>query len=193
MKKIIIAFGILFIVITASAQLKVFSGGAVTIGNTTAPPSAFKLNVQCNSIFTTNTFAGGSAASIRGLDGFSDEATPDYTWHGDDGTGFFHPDAYTLGFTVGWNERARITPYGHLLLNTTYDNNNRLSVHAARNETALGTSTDWEWDYGYAQDSYVNRERTKSWVIVYGEQENFYVYGSGDLWAKSATYYSDST
>ena len=263
MKKIIITSIIISaFAISANAQLKIFNAGNVTIGNTTAPASGFKMHVQGNSLFSTNSFSGNSAAFIRGLNGFStettpdytwwgsdltglfhpdgsdigvstggterfrffsgginsygnalfaetnssvtsaayirglndysDETTPDYTWYNNDQTGFFHPRDNTIGFTTVAKERMRITETGNLLVGGTYNGGYRVSIDAEQNLSALSTGTNFTAKYGYAHASYVNNESTKNWVVVFNNNEKFSVWGNGNVWAYNYYNYSDS-
>ena len=174
------------------SQIKIFSGGDITIGNTTSPASGFKLHVQGNSVFTTNTFTGNSAAFVRGHNGYSTETTPDFTWWGNDQTGLFHPDKDFIGFSTGGDERMRITDNRNLLVGGVYDDGFRIMIDAERDSSALATFTNHTNGGAYAHASYVNHEETKNWVVVYNYDETYSVKGNGDVWCNSVTEYSDS-
>jgi hypothetical protein len=195
--KLIINFVLfIFISLNVKAQLKVFSGGNLTIGNTVTPASGFKLHLYGNSLFSDNSFtevAGNSAAFIRGLGTYSISSTPDYTWWGDEGTGIFHPDAKFMGFSIYGSECMRLTDRENLLVGGTYDSDFRVKIDAANNKTAFGTFTNFTVNYGYAHISYVNNETTKNWVVSYDERDLFYVLGNGVVNASSYVTHSDST
>lgn len=193
MKKIIITCtAIFFFAFNSFAQIKIFPGGNITVGNTSAPTSGFKMHVQGNSLFSTSSFTGNSAAFIRGMNGHSSATTPDYTWWGNDETGIFHPSNDFIGFSTASRERMRITNTGNLLIGGTYNGGYRLGIDAAQNLGALSTATNFTIKYGYAHASYVNESTTKNWVVVYNEDENFAVLGNGDVYAKHYYTYSDS-
>ncbi|HNW69487.1 MAG TPA: hypothetical protein PKI01_03730 [Bacteroidales bacterium] len=73
-----------------NAQIKVFSGGGVSIGNTCTPTSGTKLQVFGNTIFSSSQ-SPSMAAFIRGNYENSIATTPDYTWYNDNHTGCFIP------------------------------------------------------------------------------------------------------
>lgn len=56
-----------------------------------------------------------SSARIRATNSFSSAITPDYTWFGNDNTGFFHPSNNVIGITIGGSRRAIINSNGLLL------------------------------------------------------------------------------
>lgn len=74
-----------------SAQIKVFSGGSISYGSTTAPSSGEKHKFTGNVVISSSPTNTASTAYIRGNAGFSSATTPEYTWLGNDQTGFFHP------------------------------------------------------------------------------------------------------
>ncbi len=96
---------------TVAASNSMVLGNNANVGIGTNNPVYGKLQVVGNSIFslTAGGFTGGSAAYIRGRDGFSTPTTPDYTWWNSDQTGLFHPAGPVIGFCVnGFGEVMRI-------------------------------------------------------------------------------------
>ncbi|MDB5274605.1 MAG: hypothetical protein JWO58_2972 [Chitinophagaceae bacterium] len=92
----------LFTLNTLLAQVKVTSGGNVAIGSTSGPISGSRLHVIGGyTTFTATYSIPTSSAFIRGLDTYSTATTPDYSWWGNDQTGFYHPAANVIGVTVG--------------------------------------------------------------------------------------------
>ncbi|MBK9402012.1 MAG: tail fiber domain-containing protein [Bacteroidetes bacterium] len=192
MKKILLQIFAILIVCPGVAQVKIFPGGSTSIGSLSTPATSFKLHVRGNSVFTDSVFTGNSAAFIRGHNANSAADTPDYTWWGNDQTGFFHPDRDIIGFSTGATERMRLTEMGNLLIGGFYDGGYRTAITSDEDLSALSTATTFSFDNGYAHASYVNRERTKNWVVVYNDSERFFVYGNGNVWSYSNYYYSDS-
>lgn len=86
----------------------------------------------------------------------------------------------------------RITNLGNLLIGGFYDGGYRTAITADEDLSALSTATTFSFDNGYAHASYVNREKSKNWVVVYNDIERFFVYGNGNVWSYSNYYYSDS-
>lgn len=121
MRAITITIIFLVLIFKVSGQVKIFPGGSTSIGSLSTPASSFKLHVRGNSVFTDSVFTGNSAAFIRGQNANSAADTPDYTWWGNDQTGFFHPDRDIIGFSTGATERMRLTEMGNLLIGGFYD------------------------------------------------------------------------
>lgn len=117
MKRIILLFMSLSTV--ASSQIKVFSGGAVSYGSTTAPISGEKHKFTGNVVITSSPTNTSSTAYIRGNAGYSAANTPEYTWLGNDQTGLFHPGNNILGFSIGGSEIMRVHSNGNLGIGTT--------------------------------------------------------------------------
>jgi hypothetical protein len=174
------------------AQLKVFQSGSVAVGSTTAPPSSFAFQVIGPSVFSASTGTITSSAYIRGLNAYSTATNPDYTWYGNDQTGIFHPGASILGFTVA-GEIARFTTNGLIIGSTTDPGYDRVAITAVSNKRALETFTNYTTDYGYHQVNVINRNLTKAFTVwsTLTSSDTYIVYGSGDLWCKSQTLWSD--
>lgn len=177
---------------TLCAQVKIITGGRVNVASPENPISGFKLHVRGHTLFSDSLFQGASAAMIRGLSDFSNESEPDYTWYNNDKTGLFHPEEDVIGFTSGGRERMRLSQSGNLLIGGYYDGGYRTAIDADENLSALSTTTRFETEYGYAHCSYVNHETTKNWVVVFNEEERFFVEGNGNVWSYTNYYYSDS-
>ena len=153
-KKITLA--IVFVCITTfiNAQIKIFTGGNVTIGSTNAPSPGFKMQVVGNSVFRANTASYiTSAAYIRGLDTSSTATTPDYTWWGNDQTGIFHPSGGVIGFSSNGMERMRI----------------------ASSNIQINSAGDWvRCIWVKATTPYAT-----GYIMNYGGRDNFWVEASG--------------
>lgn len=118
MKTKIISLSVaLFFATNIFSQIKVFTGGSVTIGATTAA-SVNSVNHQVigdKTGFFGSTSTPTSAALIRGNNAYSGVSTPDYTWFGDNQTGFFHPSSSVIGITIGNSEKFRFNSSGQIL------------------------------------------------------------------------------
>ena len=125
-------FFLLIIFITTSfslnAQIKVFSGGGVSIGNTCTPTSGTKQQVFGNIIFSSSQ-SPGISAFIRGNYENSSATNPDYTWFNNDQVGLFHPDSNVIGFSTNGVERMRLTSYA-LQINSSGDYSPSILVNA---------------------------------------------------------------
>jgi hypothetical protein len=141
-----------------NAQLKVQSSGSVGIGiGTTSPNEKFK--VVGNSVFTLNTNTPTSAAYIRGNNAYSTSATPDFTWWGNDKTGFFHPSNGVIGFTADGFETMSMKA-GRLTLNTIGDYVAAISINAT-----TVNSTGYRMQYQGATKFYVH---AAGWMFSQG-------------------------
>lgn len=192
MKKIILSIAISAISLSVFGQIKVFNGGNISLGSTTAPPSGFRLQVIGNSVFSATTSTITSSAYIKGLNGYSTATTPDYTWWGNDQTGMFHPANNTLAFTTNGTERMRFFSDGKVTIGHTENWGSQLMINTG-NSIALATYVNHTSDYGYAQVSYVNREYSKALAVIYNSNQVFNVYGNGEVWASTSFTTSDQT
>jgi hypothetical protein len=104
----IIVLAFLLVSLYSKAQVKIYNGGNVSIGSSSAPPSGFKMQLIGNSVYSANTGSIISSAYIRGLNSFSSATNPDFTWWGNDQTGIFHPASDNFGITVGGIEKIRV-------------------------------------------------------------------------------------
>lgn len=114
------------IAVTTKAQIKVFSGGNTIIGSTASPISGAKLQVTGTTIFTnvTGTVIPTSSAYIRSQNGYSSQTIPDYAWHPDNTTGFFHPwPGSIIGITIAGNEKFRFNSSGQFVSSNTVTTN----------------------------------------------------------------------
>ncbi len=158
----VILFLVFTIINTLKAQIKVFSGGSVSIGNTASPFT--NLQVFGNSLFSSTTGTPTSAAYIRGLNVYSTATTPDYTWYNNDQTGIYHPASNTIGFSAGGVEQMLINTNG-LAIKTVANYVTPLCI-IAQSANAVG------------------------YTMRYGGADNFYVSAAG--WAYSQGYYLGS-
>ncbi|MBN8691719.1 MAG: tail fiber domain-containing protein [Bacteroidetes bacterium] len=193
MKKLIILFSTL--TITVNAQIKVFSGGAVSYGSTTAPGGGEKHKFTGDLVVGSTSSISGSAARIRGNNGFSAANTPDYTWYGNDQTGLFHPAINIIGFTIGSSEKMRLDANGNLAIGTTSTSD---KLHVVGNTRLNGNTrfdnwtdiiTDWggaysaprmypenDWYFhlgsstNYLGDAYINHILTRNSITFTSDQ-----------------------
>ena len=156
---------ILLISTITNAQIKIHTGGNVSLGSTTAPPSGFKFQLIGNSVFSANTGSITSSAYIRGLNGYSTATNPDYTWWGNDQAGIFHPSNNVIGFSSYGLERMRITS-GGVQINSSGD---------------------------FAYSIFVNATTSNAcaYHMRYGGQTNFYVHASGWVYSQGQYIGSD--
>lgn len=122
------------------------------------------------------------------------QSTPDYSFNGDPNTGMYNPAADVFGITTGGTERARVSSLGNLLVGTTSEFSARL-VTSVANNCALAAIATHTSDNAYCQINYVNRDLTKAFSVlnnVTGSYvETYTLKGSGDVWVKSTTNWSD--
>lgn len=181
----------------STAQLKIYTGGSISFGSTVAPTNGEKHKFTGDIVVSSSATPSGSAIRLRGNNGYSGAATPDYTWLGNDQTGFFHPTSNVIGFTIGGSEKARFTSNGNFLVGTTTDNGNKLQVTGSNNQCALLNTSSNSTNYGYCQINQVNNNTTKAYSVYSSasgtNMENYIVYGSGLVWALTYTSWSDKT
>ncbi len=167
MKKLFITLLLISISLLLNAQLKIHTGGNISLGSTVSPLSGFKIQVVGNTVFTSNSTPTSSSAFIRGLSSFSSTTTPDYTWWGDDQTGLFHPSSSIIGFSICGNERLRI----------------------GSSEIVVSTAGDWYRSF-YIQALSSN---ACGYHMRYGTTDNYYVRADGNVFATAYRTLSDST
>ena len=165
-------------------QIKIWPGGTTVVGSTSSSGANSKLHIVGNSTFSANNTAPGSAAYIRGLNTFSTNSNPDYTWWGDDQTGFFHPTgSQTIGFTIFGTEAMRINSSKNVLIGQTSNNagNDRLQVtNALANGRALQLTTlNHTVDFSYCQINNVNRSLSKAFEVQLNGVPKYYIKGDG--------------
>lgn len=160
----------------ASAQIKVFSGGAVSYGSTTAPAGGEKHKFTGDLVVSSASSISGSAARIRGNNGYSAANTPDFTWYGNDQTGLFHPAYNVMGFTIDGSEKMRINSAGNLLINTTTDNGN-LSIYTIATGIHINASHTGDWYQSMITAT--NRANSANYLVKLNGTTKFYVAGQG--------------
>ena len=168
------------------AQLKVSPNGRVGIG-VNSPYSKFQ--VVGNSTFTASSGSITSAAFIRGLNAYSTDTTPDYTWYNNDRTGIFHPAANTIAFSNNGKESIRLSPNGYVGIGTTNPTAN-LHLYTGNNSQGkilIDNWTDVILDWTGASSSPTMYPST-NWYLQIGKPDKVIgtVYGSefrawGDL------------
>lgn len=123
MKTKVISLLVALLFATSSySQIKVFSGGSVTIGATTSPTVNAVMHqiIGAKTVFPSSTSAITSAPLIQGNNGYSSASSPDFTWYGDVQTGLFHRAANELNISVANSEKFRLNSSNQLLsVNTT--------------------------------------------------------------------------
>ncbi|MBL7895710.1 MAG: tail fiber domain-containing protein [Bacteroidia bacterium] len=174
MKRIILLF--MSLTTVASAQIKVFSGGAVSYGSTTAPGGGEKHKFTGDLVVSSASSISGSAARIRGNNGYSAANTPDFTWYGNDQTGLFHPAYNVMGFTIDGSEKMRINSAGNLLINTTTDNGN-LSIYTIATGIHINASHTGDWYQSMITAT--NRANSANYLVKLNGTTKFYVAGQG--------------
>ncbi|HTB05833.1 MAG TPA: tail fiber domain-containing protein [Bacteroidia bacterium] len=182
-----------FLGFNAKAQFKLFSTGSISIGSITQPPAWVELQVIGNSLHSNNTGVITSSAFIRGLNVFSTDTNPDFSWWGDIHTGIFHPIVNSIAFAILGNEAMRLSPSGNLLVGTTVDNGDKLQVYGASNANSFDVFSTASTNNLYSGINWLNNTTTKAWAVEYGGQDQFYVNGSGAAYAYSWNSLSDST
>lgn len=240
MKKLFILFTA--VSLTLNAQIKVFSGGSVTIGST-ASPATYGVNhlfLGGKIAFPSSTSSFTSTPLIRCNNAYSDAGTPDYTWYGNDQTGLFHPASNVIGITIGNSEKFRFNSTGQILSNSSlgatspdYSWNSdpntgifrvssdvlgfstngtermrvrndgiavgtvgtssdaKVAIYGTQNKYTLQSWSDFTWDGGTNWEINVNRNATHAIMLYSSGTLKFYLEGSGDLWCKSTTTWSD--
>ncbi len=177
----------------ANAQLKLYSSGNLSIGSVTQPPARAELQVIGNSLFSKNTGASISSAYIKGMNIFSSDSLPDYSWWGDTITGFFHPSINTIAFSNSGRESMRITSASNVLLGATADNGDRLQVTGILNTNPFDIYSNCTALSGYSGVNWLNDTNIKAWTVKYNNLDKFYVYGNGQAYSFGWNTMSDST
>lgn len=192
MKKLLIAC-LVFACASLNAQLKLYSTGNISIGSISQPPANVELQVVGNTLFSDSSAATVSSAYIKGLNTFSTDSLPDYSWWGDSLTGIFHPSLKALAFTNGGNETMRLSSSANILIGSQTDNGDRLQVTGKLNQNPLDIYTDFNSGSGYSGINWLNDTNTKAWAVKYNGQDKFYVYGDGQAYAYGWNTMSDSS
>jgi hypothetical protein len=192
-KKIIALLAIAVIIAHAgNAQLKLYSIGSVSLGSVTQPPANSELQVIGNSLYSNNTGTITSSAYIRGLNTFSMDTMPDFSWWGDTKTGIFHPLLNNMAFASNGIEAMRITPNSNLVIGATADIGDRLQVTAAVNSNPLDIVSNTTIHSLYSGVNWVNDTTTLTWAVKYNNTNKFYVLGSGQVYGYGWNTISDS-
>ena len=163
------------IAISANAQIKVCTGGIVSIGSSTNAPIYGVMQVWGNSIFSTGT-SPSSAALIIGNNGYSSSTSPDYTWYNNGVTGLFHPSpGNIIGFTTNGTERMRLTSSANGTIQFTGWTNVYLDWNNGDccSTPALYPASDWYLQLGtttkFIGDAYISHELYKTAPSLYSD------------------------
>ena len=175
-----------------NAQLKLYPIGSLSIGSITQPPNHAELQVIGNAVFSKNTGAIISSAYIKGLNNYSTDSIPDFSWWGDTLTGIFHPISYTMAFSCNGKETMRLSQGNNLLIGSTSDIGDKVQVTAALNQNPFDIYANYT-TAGYSGMNWVNNTTTKAWAVEYNSQDEFYVYGNGQAYSYGWNTISDST
>jgi Chaperone of endosialidase/Secretion system C-terminal sorting domain len=179
MKKI---FTAIFVItcLAGFSQIKVYTGGNVSIGSTsTAPPSGFKLQLVGNSVFSSAPSGIVSSGMIRGTNAYSSATTPDFTWWGNDQVGIFHPASNVFAFTVAGVEAARFDANKNLCIGTPNNiDGERVRIESGNNISLLTRNTSTV-SYSYAHKFHVMNNLIKTLTVINNNVDKFYVYGNG--------------
>ena len=179
--------------LSADAQLKLYSTGSLSIGSITQPPANTELQVIGNTLFSKTTGVVSSSAYVRGLNIFSTDSLPDYSWYMDTLTGIFHPALSIVAFTNIGRETMRLTPANNILMGSSSDNGDRLQVTAGLNTNPLDIYSNFNVSGGYSGVNWLNDTNTKAWTVKYNSLDKFYVYGNGQAYSYGWNTMSDST
>lgn len=190
---VILMVVLLIICHRADAQLKLYSNGSISMGSIIQPPPNAELQVIGNSVFSNSAGTTSSSAYIKGLNIFSTDSLPDYSWWGDTLTGIFHPASNILAFTNAGMETMRLSPANNLLIGSTSDNGDRLQVAGALNTNPFDIYSNFTSGSGYSGINWLNDTNTKAWAVKYNSVDKFYVYGNGQAYAYGWNTMSDST
>lgn len=129
--KIILCFAGFAMTLNSFSQIKVFTGGSVTIGATNSP-ALNSVNHQIiggKIIFPASTAAITSAPLINGQNALS--SSPGFAFHGDANTGIAHPASSVLAITIANVEKFRFNSSGQIL---------------NKNTTSSSATPDYSWD-----------------------------------------------
>ncbi|HWY10895.1 MAG TPA: tail fiber domain-containing protein [Bacteroidia bacterium] len=113
--KFILNFAALTMTISSYSQIKIFSGGSVTIGAITSPTSNAVTHQIIGSkvVFPASTSAVTSAPLIVGQNAVS--SSPGFAFLGDYQTGIAHPASSVLAITIANSEKFRFNSSGQIL------------------------------------------------------------------------------
>jgi hypothetical protein len=177
----------------AMAQFKLYSTGSLSIGSITPPPAGSELQVIGNTVFSNAAGIIKSSALIKGLNIFSTDTNPDYTWCGNNLSGIFHPGLNIIAFTIAGNETMRLSPGNNLLIGTKTDNGDKLQVAGNSNGNSFDIFSTTTTNNVYSGINWVDNATTKAWALQYSGQDKFYVLGNGQAYSYGWNILSDST
>jgi hypothetical protein len=102
---------------TVKSQIKVFSGGSVTIGGTTSQSGINHLIIGDRMAWAASSASISSAPLIVGQNSVS--SSPGFAFQGDHQTGIAHPASSVLGITIANSEKFRFNSSGQILNSNT--------------------------------------------------------------------------
>jgi hypothetical protein len=175
------------------SQVHVANSGAVSIGSVAPPSINTELQVVGNSIFLNNIGAITSSAYIKGMNGFSANTNPDYTWWGDTLLGIFHPALNTMAFANKGKIAFMLSPQNDIVIDSSADNGDKFQVNSSINRNAFDVFSNTTVNNLYSGVNWVNNITTKSWAVKNGASDEFYVLGNGQSYSYGWNTISDST
>jgi len=188
MKKFFFGAFCFTLTLVVQAQLKIFSGGNVAIGQLNGSFDT-KFKVVGNSSFNLNDGYIHSSAMIRGNNTFSGSQNPDYTFYNNDNTGLFHPSVNQLGFCTNGKAWMYLTDEGNLCLDTTLNNNSaeKLVINAG-DRRAIFLDVKQNKDWWQSMTTKVSRAYTVNYVVNWNNRDRFYVRGDGMIFSMMGIY-----
>jgi hypothetical protein len=112
-KKLLLIIVSAFFANQLDAQIKITTGGKTSIGYAGTPPVKAQTHLVKNTLFSKTST--GNGAMIKGIDGLSSAANPDFTWYSDSTSGMFRYGINAIGFTTNGIERLRLASNGQVL------------------------------------------------------------------------------
>jgi hypothetical protein len=196
MKKTI-AISMLALTTAVNAQIKIFPGGSITYGTTSTSLFAKHHFVGNFLAVTSLNSTTSGAALIRGNNGNTSAALPEYTWLGNDKTGFYHPANDVIGFTINGAEAMRIYSNKKLFIGTQPNTGSpwldgQLTIaNPTVNELALVINHNANVDWKGSMSTNLNRTNSTAYGVNLNGTTNFYVAGAGWIYSQGSYIGSD--
>jgi hypothetical protein len=131
-----------------------------------------------------------SAALIKGNNGYSTITTPDYTWLGNEQTGFFHPANNVIGFTIAGSEAMRIYSNKKLFIGTQPNTGSpwldgQLTIaNLTVNERALVINHTANTAWQNAISTTLTHSNSTTYGVTYNGSGTYYVAGAGWIYSQ---------